>query len=131
MTNKLITTALRIATSSYTTHPQYNHYLHYSFIIQNNKLIEWGTNLAGEPPLHFGYHSGKTVPKLHSELVAYRRARGLLNHHEPFEMINIRLTRSGLLKISAPCLTCQSWLKPLGCTNVWFSTEGNFGKMRL
>lgn len=131
MTSKIITSCIHRAIEYAPKHPQYSHYLHYSFIIQDNKIIEWGTNQEGVPPRHFGYHSRVTVPKLHSELVAYRKGRGLLKKGKPFEMLNIRVNRHNELKIAAPCVVCQEWLASVGCTLVWFTTEGKIGKLYL
>lgn len=130
MKAKILTYCLHHAYTYLPKHPQYNYYPHYSYIIQNNTLIEWGTNQEGAPPIHFGYNSQSRCPKLHSELVAYRKARGILNN-EPFDMLNIRLNRQRQLRLSAPCSACQQWLASVGCRSVWFSTEDKFGKIWL
>lgn len=132
MTTKLLATCWAFAQRHIPKHPQFHYYPHYSYIIQDNQLIEWGTNQDGNPPLYFGYHSRVTVPKLHSELVCYRKARGLLDKSRPYEMVNIRLNRRGVAKIAAPCPCCQEWLISTGCSAVWFTTSTQrFGKIKL
>ena len=101
---------------------------HFSFIIQRNKLIEWGTNVSRVPPLiHFGYSN---TSGWHSEVNAYRKAKGIIGEGY-FEVINIRLNKLGDLRISKPCKCCHAFLKELGCKDVWFSTDAGFAKLKL
>jgi hypothetical protein len=109
-------------------HPQYEHYLHYSFLVVNNQIITWGTNLDGSPPIHFGYNKRSAVPKLHSEYVVYCRGRKMVNL-DKFELVNIRLNRSGTVKMAAPCEVCQGWLFGVGCSAVYFTTSNRWGKI--
>lgn len=107
MKKSLLTVAYNIACSKLDLHPEYNYYLHYSFIVQDNKIVEWGTNNKIVPAVHFGYQARLNdddfKPKMHSEWIAYRRAKGLLNRRRPFDMINIRLNRKKEIKMSRPC----------------------------
>lgn len=119
--------ALILAQSRFHQHPQFQHYLHWSFVVQGGKLIEWGTNREASPPKHFGYHHHS---KIHSELDAYKKARGLLNPG-PFALINIRLSRRGELRMSAPCPTCAEWLRSVGCDQVWFSTPSGWARLKF
>ena len=102
---------------------------HFSFIIQRNTIIEWGTNRrSGSPPIFFGYplHS-----MIHSELDAYNKARGLLEHNKDFEIVNIRLNKRGKLRLSKPCEYCYAFMKAKGASCVWFSTDIDFAKILL
>ena len=108
---------------------------HFSFIVMENKIIEYGMNRIHVPPKHFGYDKRMKgwdkgyTPRLHSELDAYRRAKGLIMNHE-FEMINIRLCNDGkMLKISCPCNVCQEWLPSVGCKKLAFSVDTGFAYM--
>ena len=96
-------------------------------MVEDNKLIEWGMNdRNGRVAKYFGYspHSG-----IHSEINAYRRARGLISG-EHFDIVNIRLNKEGKMKMSAPCSICYNWLKSVGCQKIYFSTEmGDFAKI--
>ena len=75
-----------------------------------------------------GWDKGYT-PRLHSELDAYRRAKGLIMNDD-FQMINIRLCNEGKsLKNSCPCSVCQEWMKSLNCRQVVFSVDNGFAKM--
>lgn len=126
MTKKLLTQALQIAHKEHTTHPEWRHFMHWTFVIADGKIVEWATNKKGQPERHFGYHSNA---KVHSELFAYRKARGLLK--ERFEIVNVRINRQGELKIAAPCGVCREWLTAVGCERAWFTlTEGGWGRWR-
>ncbi len=111
-------------------HNQFMHHPHTTFVVQGNKIIEWGENRTGDPPIYFGYTKQSEAPKLHAELVAYRRARGILLPGD-FDLVNILLNKQGEVKTSAPCEVCQSWLREVGCRAVWFSTPNGWGKVVL
>jgi tRNA(Arg) A34 adenosine deaminase TadA len=133
-TKKLITIAKNIAIKNIYKHPLFNQQgrkLHFSFIVADGTIIEWGCNMAHVPPVHMGYSKriNNNEPKLHSELVAYKKAKGLL--YTDFEIINIRFNRAGKLRISMPCSVCYSILKELGCKTFYFSNaDGSYGKLR-
>jgi hypothetical protein len=131
MRKNILDECLNISRRKIGTHPEYQHYIHYSFIVQGNKIIDWGTNTKGEPKIFYGYHkrmlSGK--PKSHSEINAYKKARGLINKLESFECVNIRLNKRKKLRNSAPCKCCYTILSSLGCSSFWFTT--NIGWARI
>ena len=133
MKNSLIRESLRIAREKLPRHPERMHWPHFSFIIQNNKIIEWKTNNNAEPARHLGYHTQleNGMAKTHAELNAYRAAKGLLNQNKPFETINIRLNRQGEIRLSAPCKCCFTFLKTMGCSQCWFSTDVGMAKVRM
>lgn len=121
MKKRLLDEALAIARRTSLKHPERRHYMHWTFIVADGKIIEWATNKVGEPPVHFGYHWRRVAPKLHAEYIAFKRARGLLDG--PFDVINVRLNRRGAMRMSAPCEVCGVWLKAVGCRNMWFTTD--------
>ncbi len=128
MKKSILIECVRIAKAKLSYHPQWIHFLHYSFVIQNNAVVEWGTNKAGIPPIHFGYHdrlNNEGVPKLHSELVAWRKAKGLIGV-KPWEMVNIRLSRKGVMRMAKPCSCCNEVMKELGCVKFYYSSEQGF-----
>lgn len=120
MTHKVLNECIRLARSHYRKHPQWGGFLHYSFVISGREIVETGINLSGSPPAQFGYHDRA---KLHSEFVAYRKAKGLLKG-APFDLVNVRFNRSGNFKMCAPCETCRGWLGAVGCQRVWFTLDG-------
>ena len=125
MTQKLLDDCLRL--SKILVHKHDQHFRHFSFIVQDKKIIEWGVNRTAEPIKVLGY---STHQKIHSEFMAYKAARGLLDKNKPFEMVNIRLSKKNELKMSKPCATCLSWLSTLNCTHIWYSTStGIFQKI--
>lgn len=125
MKKSLLELMLKIARSSLPTHPQRNYFPHWTFVIQNNSLIEWATNAAGDIEHHECYKhrisSGR--PKVHSELQALRRASGLLDRRRGWEVINIRLNRVGNTRLSKPCRCCYDLLCKSGCERFWYSSE--------
>jgi len=130
MKKSLLNIALKIARDKICNHPQLEHWIHYSFIIQNNAIIEWATNLSFDPPIHYGYKNRiddvKYRPKLHSEIVCYKRAKGLLIKNKFFEIINIRLNKQGEVRLSKPCPCCYEIMKELGCSKFYYSTNQLF-----
>ncbi len=133
MKKSLFTEVVRIARSKLPSHPERSCYCHYSFVIQDNKIVEWGTNNRHEPPKHYGYHrpwDGTFRPKFHSEAYAYKRARGLLTD-DSFEIINVRLVKSGELRLSKPCRPCFELLASLGCKRFYYSSEVGFMDLRV
>jgi hypothetical protein len=120
----LLTNAIRIANGEIPTVDVQKP--HWTFIVADNQIIEWGRNLMdAHPPVHFGYspHS-----KLHSEYVAFKRARGLLNGNE-FDIINIRLNKRGEWRMSMPCSSCWNWLTAVGCNRAFFTTPNGWAKL--
>jgi len=122
MKNRILNECLRIALQNNTPikHPQWDCYKHFSFIIQSGKILEWGTNRRGSSFTFLGY---EPYQKIHSEVDAYFKARGLLEKRVPFEVVNIRLNKSGVLRASNPCKCCYAYLKSLGCKRIWFTTN--------
>lgn len=96
---------------------------HYTFVYQGTKLVGFGINKHAEPDKRLGYPEHAS---LHSELVAYKRARGLLKGGG-FDIVNIRLSKSGNVGIAAPCASCAKWLKAVGCKRIYFTTEIGWG----
>lgn len=126
MKKSIFQEALKIARSKLKNHPQFDCYPHYTFVIQDNKILEWATNACHEPPIHFGYHANLDYrPKLHAELFAYKRAKGLL-HRDEFDIINIRLNKQGDTKMSKPCKSCYQFLSAVGCSKFYYSSDIGF-----
>lgn len=126
MKNTIIRDCLRIAEQKNNTedHPRWGFFMHYSFIVQDNKLIEWGVNRMGDPFIK-GYHKDAYI---HSETDAYRKAKGLLDPKKPFEVLNIRLNKLNELRNSKPCPCCYAFIKSMGARHIYFSTDVGFVK---
>ena len=119
MKKSLLTLCYRIAKSALKKHDKDTRYKHCTFVIQDNTLIEWGTNRCVDSPLP-GYADYQA---LHSEVLAMKRAKGVLDHNKGFEVINIRFNKSGFLKISKPCDVCYGYLKWCGCDKIYYTTN--------
>lgn len=121
---------LRIARDKLDAHPQFMAFPHFSFIVQNNRLLGWATNASHTPPIHFGYHDHPDKnyrPKLHAELRVYHKVRGILEPGD-FEMVNIRLNKTGELRLSKPCNKCFCLISRFGCSKFYYSSETGFAK---
>jgi len=111
------------------SHPEWGNFHHYSFVIQRGKVIEWGVNRCGPPPIGYGY--SRDFGKIHSETDAYKKAKGLLDPTHTFDIINIRLNKHGDLRMSKPCRCCTNFLRSMECSNVYFSTDVGFARLNL
>ena len=137
MKKSILRDCLRISRNKICVHPEYNTYgfLHFSFFIQDNKIIELGMNRTEfsfykDKLQFFGYPNGSNR---HAELDCYFKSKG---HPDfdldfPFECVNIRLNRKGQLRNSAPCSVCAENLFTFGATHVYFTTENGFEKSNL
>lgn len=126
MKRSLLQEALRIAVRKNTpeTHEEWENYIHFTFVVQRNKIVEWGTNRSGRASIMHGFDPVRH--KIHSEIDAFGKARGLLNKNEPFEVINVRLNRSNDTRLSAPCKCCTAFLNSIGCRKTWFTTDAGW-----
>lgn len=121
MKKSLFNEAIKIARSEIDRHPEKRHFLHWSFVVVNNKVVNWATNLGVEPPRHYGYHKRNGVPKTHSEIRAW-----LVRRPKVFELINVRLNKRGDIRLSKPCECCYELMNELGCTKFYYSSEVGF-----
>jgi tRNA(Arg) A34 adenosine deaminase TadA len=124
MKKTILTECWRIACEKVDKHPQ-KRFIHFSFIVENNKILAYGINKDASPPVHFGYNQKHNFPKLHSEIDCYKKAKGLLNN-KSFEIVNIRLNRTLEMRLSKPCACCYALMKEMGCTRFYFSSEVGF-----
>lgn len=125
MKKSLLYECVRSAKARLHNHPQYAHYIHYSFLVQDNKILACGTNNARTPEPHFGYaariQDGR--PKTHSEISAWKRGKGLLITRKSWEIVNVRLNKAGSILLSKPCCCCYDIMKNLGCNRFYFSID--------
>ena len=110
------------------THPRWGtgkH--HFSFVVQNNKVLSIGTNRDGQV-----YRWYPDFSIMHSENDAYRKAKGLLEPSKPFCIINVKLNKSGKVRYARPCSCCCKFLSTVGCKKAFFTEEGKgFGKILI
>ena len=142
MKKSLLVEAVRVSREKYSSHPQ-EEFIHYSFVVQDNQILGYGVNRSADPPIHWGYQRDRTNelpnhrrcqwenyrPKIHAEIDAYRKVKGIMNHNRDFEIINIRLNKKGEIRNSKPCSCCFKLLKELGCSKFWYSFEIGFLKI--
>lgn len=126
MKRKLLQECLQIARDKMQNHPESECYLHYSFIVQYDKIVGMGVNRAGTPLVGYPKYG-----KLHAESDAWFQCKGILEKRDDFSVVNVRLSKAGELKISKPCVCCTRFLEKFGCKEVWFSTDVGFAKLVL
>ena len=105
-------------------------WLHWSFILQRGKIIEWGINRQGEPSALYkaGYKTGRH--SIHAEAVALSKAMGKMDKRKPWTLVNIRLNALKELTMSAPCPLCTSFIRSCGCHQIFYSDPyGRFVKL--
>jgi tRNA(Arg) A34 adenosine deaminase TadA len=134
MKRKLLQIAYDMAVDKLPRHPLFGtkSFLHFSFIVFDGSIIEYGFNSHASPEPHWGYEKlnrgyGNYKSSTHAELSVFKRARGLLRG-ETFDMINVRLGYENRLLISAPCSVCRSWLGAVGCRKVAFSVNDGWAE---
>ena len=138
MKKALLHRALRIARRQTLKkrHPQYKYYIHYTFLVQNNKIIVHATNTNQIPYIHYGYHNNPRndkdqinfKPKFHSEINAYKRAikTKIFDKSEPFEIINIRFNKAGDTRLAYWCSCCEQLMVELGCSRLHYTTGNGY-----
>jgi hypothetical protein len=130
MKKRILQECLRIAKehNKPELHPEWGCYHHFSFVIVDNKILEWGTNCKGDPLISLGYPKWG---KIHSEYAAWKRAKGLMNKKDYFSVVNIRLTKQGVISESKPCSCCFNFLKDQNCKHIWFTTDIGWCMIKL
>lgn len=89
-----------------------------------------GANRVGTPITGYGY--GRSYPQnIHAEPDAVRRAKISVDFDDTWSIVNIRLSKSGEVKLSAPCPCCSSFLTNMGCKSVTFTTAAGWASLRL
>ena len=130
MKRKLLQECLSIAIKNNNpNHPEWDCYHHFSFFVQRNKIVAWGVNRRSSPLTLLGFESHT---KMHSEVDACRKAKGIMDKGSDFEIVNVRLTKHNRIKTSSPCKCCSAFLEHLECKRIWFTTRlGNFAVLNF
>lgn len=127
MKKSILYETLRISKQNVENHPYHGRKYHYSYIISKNTILGWSTNKNFSLPKHFGYDSriDNNTAFMHSEIAAWYKTKGLLQGRK-FQLINIRINKSGELRISRPCVCCHTILNKLGCNKFYYSSNIGF-----
>lgn len=127
----LLSSILQICQRERSSHPQHDHFMHWTFLIRNNKIISKGVNRDCEPCRKYGYHAaapaGETrnfKPKWHSELDSVKGCRDNL---AGAVVVNVRLNKQGEQRLSMPCTACRNLLNVVNVSKVIFTTEFGWG----
>jgi hypothetical protein len=103
MKRKILDQCLEIALKETNPeHPQWKEgFIHFSFFVQKNKIVGWGTNQDGNPEPYLGYPSHS---KVHAETVGWKKSKYHLDSKDSFEVVNIRTTKNKNIRLSKPWL---------------------------
>ena len=127
MKKKLLKQCVILARKEYDKHS--SKFRHWTFVVQENKIIGWATNTKVDTPLFFlGY---KDFQHVHSEPMALKRTWGLINHKKYFSVVNIRLLANKELAMAKPCEVCFPFLIACGAREIIWSTENSFEEIIL
>lgn len=107
-----------------------HNFKHFSYILEKNTILSIGRNNPDKThPL--AYRFNHRFNCIHSELSA------IVNFDYPHKrlhnckIINIRITESGRIAMSRPCINCQTMLSAFGLKDVVYSNrDGNFERLR-
>lgn len=97
---------------------------HFSFVISDGKILSCGVNRDGDPDPRYADHC-----KIHAEVDAFRKARGILD--SDFDVVNIRMNNNGHIRMSKPCPSCENFLRSMQCRSVFYSTDDSFQEFPL
>lgn len=123
MKTSILRECARRAINKLPRHPQ-STWKHFSFIISDGKILSCGVNRTGEPDPSYPEHC-----KIHAEVDAFRKARGILD--SDFDVVNIRMNKNGHIRMSAPCPHCENFLRSVKCSSVFYSTNEGFEEFVL
>ena len=102
---------------------------HFSFIFDNNKLINIGINNYNTNN-KFIYSLNYGVKKLHSEVAAVYKYRRNLEKLKGTILVNVRVNYKGEFKMAKPCEICQQWIKLIGFKKIYYTDwNGNWNKL--
>jgi hypothetical protein len=117
---------LRMANQSLEDHQ--DQFKHFSFVIQENRIVALGKNRY---TLHTKVRGYPSNAKIHSEVSALKRAHLNGKSGKKFSLVNIRINRFREFRRSKPCSCCEFYLRLFGCKEVWYTTYSGFERMRL
>ena len=126
---------LRLSRSKIYKHHEREHWIHFSYIVQNNKILSAGTNNSHHPPIHLGYSRRLawegSHAKTHSEFDCWKSARGIIDKSRNWEIVNVRTNKVGAIRNSAPCNCCNAFLSEMGCVRCFYTTNECFLDMKM
>jgi hypothetical protein len=130
MKQRIVQECITDAVSFLSKHSQYTirgSFIHYTFVSIDGEVVGFGTNRS--PPNNFpklsSYPYGSMI---HSEVDAYFKFAFEIRKSNRFEVLNLRLSRDGQLRNSKPCKCCNHFLKAVGATDVYYSTDAGIVK---
>ena len=106
-----------------------NNYMVHSYVLDShNRIISKGINSYQKThPMQFRLANKTNRPHrnyLHAEIAALVKAR-----KEPYGILVVRITKSGLIRMARPCNICIMAIREAGIKNVYYS--GNDGLIHL
>lgn len=102
-------------------------FIHFTLIANRNKIISVGRNDYCTHPMAAKH--GYEFPMIHSELDAIRKVadKDCLTRAT---LINVRLSKIGVMRMAKPCVDCQNLLNYFGIRRIIYSTNEGFVDVR-
>jgi len=98
---------------------------HFTFIVTGQKVICMGYNNSWKTsPLAKRF--GHRFHTIHSELSAIKKFPYPIEQLHKYDVVNVRLTKTGMLALSKPCIFCCDMLDFFNVKNIWYSYQEGF-----
>lgn len=110
-------------------HPEWGNKHHWTYVLQAGVVVGFGVNRDVAPPVGLPYD--RKFSKLHAEVDALRRTRGLLDFSRPFDLLNVRLNRRSEQRTAAPCAGCVRVAYAFGVRSVYYTTDTGIERVYL
>ncbi len=98
---------------------------HFTFLIRGNKVVSlgWNNSCKSHP---MGKKLGYFSSRIHSELSAYIRLQDK-SQIPNLSIVNIRMSKTGVINIARPCKYCMPWIQSLGFRKLYYTqADGQF-----
>ena len=100
---------------------------HISLVFHKKRLISVGSNHFKTHPKAKEY--GYMFDEMHSELDALRKIpKQLLG--KKLSLVNVRFNKHGMMRMSKPCSTCQSWCKEI-FHEIFYTTDDGIRQLEV
>jgi deoxycytidylate deaminase len=104
-------------------------YKHFTFILRGNKILSIGWNdLHANDAKINGKYIKYPLGGIHSEAAAIEKLNDF-NNCRKLTLLNIRLNKKGILRLSKPCEHCNNLLLAIGFNKIYYSTNEGFIKI--
>lgn len=130
---KILEQSLKLALSLEGDESKFNVF---GFLFDRNKLVSVGRNqmlktsrMAYDIGRKFNIEHWMKYPFLHAELSAVSKHWNNEQITGKEKLVVVRFDKRGRLALAKPCNGCQTFLKAVGITDVYYSMNGSFNEL--